>query len=808
MYLSLNCLKDFIKVPNKLGAAEISELLTLHTVEVESWRLQKDDFNQVVVAKVISVSPHPNADRLRLAKVDIGKEILDIVCGATNLAKGQKVAVALIGAKLSNGLEIKESEIRGEKSYGMICAEDELGLGNNHEGIMVLSEKAKTGQDFADYLALNDIILEIDNKSLSNRADLWGHYGLARELSVLLKTPLKPAIQISDDLLEIKNSEKISVKIEGKNICSRYLALKINNVKAVESPQWLKDRLSALGLKPINALVDITNYVMLELGQPLHAFDATGIKKIVVRESKKGESLETLDNKERLLPENTIVISDSNEAIAIAGIMGASKSSINENTTSIILEAATFDAVSVRRSAQALNLRTDASVRFEKSLDPQLPTIAWQRAWQLIKQIIPEAELAGEPIDIFPEVPAEKRVLLDFSWLKKKLGYDISRKEVINILERLGFQVLVEKNIFNILIPSWRAVKDVSLPEDILEEVARIVGYNKIVSSSPLIEMHFRPKLEENKLEKKIQDILSGAAAMNEVYNYSFVGEHLLSKLNLSSSHYLRLLNPLNNNHQFLRQNLLVGLISNARLNQSNFNHFSLFELGRVFLPIPGIYAKNALKPEDVLPYQGKRLALLVANNEADKAFSRLKGILQLLLKNLAPNYLLEFVPVEDDLNWADNNTSLNVIWDGKEIGFLAQVDQKVANSLGLKIKTVVAELNFQDILNLLLSSSVALYEPVPKYPPVTRDLAFVVNEKILYNDFWKEMINFNPLLNVVELFDVYQGNGLGDNLKSWAFHLTYQDLSQTLTSEEVDRVQQELINHLQNKFEAKIRSF
>ena len=808
MYISLNCLKDFIKIPHNLGAAEISELLTLHTVEVESWRLQKNDFEKVVIGRIVSVHSHPNADRLRLAKVDIGKETLDIVCGAANLAEGQKVAVALIGAKLNNGLEIKESEIRGEKSYGMICAEDELGLGNNHEGIMVLSDKAKVGQDLSDYLALNDIILEIDNKSLSNRADLWGHYGLARELSVLLKTPLKPAIQINDDLISVKDSEKISVKIEGKNICSRYLALKINNVRPLESPRWLKDRLLALGLKPINALVDITNYVMLELGQPLHAFDAAGIKKIVVRESKKGESLETLDNKERLLPDNTIVISNSNEAIAIAGIMGGLKSAINENTNSIILEAATFDAVSVRRSAQALNLRTDASVRFEKSLDPKLPTIAWQRAWQLIKQIIPEAELAGEPIDVFPEDIAEKRVFLDFSWLKKKLGYEISRKEAINILERLGFQVFIEKNIFNILIPSWRAVKDVSLPEDILEEVARIVGYNKISSSSPLIEMHFSPKLEENKLEKKIQDILSGPAAMNEVYNYSFVGENILSKLNLSSSHYLRLLNPLNNNHQFLRQNLLVGLISNARLNQSNFDHFSLFELGRVFLPIPGVYSKNSLKPEDVLPYQGKRLGLLVANNETDKAFSRLKGILQLLLKNLSPNYLLEFIPVEDSLNWADNKTSLSVVWDGKEIGFLAQVDQKVANNLGLKIKTVVAELNFQDILNILKLSSVSLYEPVPKYPPVTRDLAFVVNEKILYNDFWKEMINFNPLLNKVELFDVYQGDRLGDNLKSWAFHLTYQDLTQTLTSEDVDRVQQELVSYLQNKFEAQVRSF
>lgn len=807
MYLSLNCLKDFIKIPSKLGAAEIAELLTLHTVEVESWHLQKDDFKQVVVAKVLSVSPHPNADRLRLAKVDIKSEILDIVCGASNLEAGQKVAVALIGAKLPNGLEIKETEIRGEKSYGMICAEDELGLGDDHEGILVLSDKAKTGQTLAGYLDLDDIIFEIDNKSLSNRGDLWGHYGLARELSALLKTPLKPALNINEDLLINNSQEKIEVKLEEKNACSRYVAIKINNLKIVDSPNWLKDRLSALGLKPINALVDITNYVMFELGQPLHAFDADGIKKIIVRFSRKGESIETLDTKERLLPDNSIVIASNNEAIAIAGVMGGLKSGVNENTQSIILEAATFDPVLVRKTAQALNLRTDASMRFEKSLDPNLPSIAWKRAWQLIKEIMPEAELASELVDVFPEPPIEKEISFDFSWLKKRLGHDVGRKEAIHILERLGFGVEVEKNIFKVKVPSWRAVKDVNLKEDILEEIARLIGYEKIISSAPTVSLQFNPIEPEKILEKEIRNILSFSARMNEVYNYSFVGDNALSKLNLNGSHYLRLLNPLNNNHELLRQNLLVGLVSNARLNQANFDNFSLYELGRVFLPLAGIFVKNLSKPENLLPYQGKRLGLLVAHDQAQEAFNQLKGIVRLLLNSLAPAYLLEFAALEQSLSWGDQDLSLNIIWQGKEIGSLAVVKTEASTAFGLKIKVAVAEINFQELLGLYLKTASKSYEPTSKFPPVTRDIAFVVNEKVLYNDFWKELINFHPLLVKVELFDVYQGENLETGLKSWAFHLTYQDQGQTLTSAEIDLIQKDLLDYLGNKFEAQIRT-
>ena len=806
MYLSLNWLKDFIKIPKKVDPANIAELLTLHTVEVEGWKEQKAVFDKVVVGRVVSVVPHPNADRLRLTKVDVKGEILDIVCGAPNVAVGQRVPVALVGANLPNGLEIKESEIRGEKSLGMICAEDELGLGQNHEGIMVLSDKAKVGQSFADYLNFDDIILEIDNKSLSNRGDLWGHYGLARELSALLKTPLSPYLLSDEQIFEGQGKNHLSVKIEDKAACSRYIAVKIDKVKVMESPRWLKERLVAVGARPINALVDITNYVMLESGQPLHAFDATGINKIGIRFSKEGESLETLDEKERLLPKDTIVITNGAEPIALAGIMGGMNSAIKEETTSIILEAATFDAVYIRKASQGLNLRTDASMRFEKTLDPNLPEQAWRRAWQLIKEIMPEAELVGLPIDVINFKLEPAAIEIDFSWMKKRLGRDLSRKEAVSILERLGFDISVSKNILAVTPPSWRAVKDVAIKEDILEEVARIVGYNNIPAQNLVSALTPLPDNFELSLERKIQDILSGAGRLHEVYNYSFTSEATLSKLNLDPSHCLKLVNPISEQHVFLRPSLLAGLWQDARLNQFNFNQFGIFELGRVFLPLPGEYIKD--NQGDFLPYQGKRLGLLVADQDGLAAFNRLKGLLSLLFTELWPEARLEFSALENQPSWAQSNQAVAIYCAGKELGVAGLLDAKIGLSFGLKLKTAVAELNFKEMLSLSQSLPPFHYQETLKYPPIVRDVAFVVDEKILYNDFWRTLMSFHPLLISAELFDVYQGGALGDGRKSWAFHLTYQADDRTLTAIEIDSIQADLIQKCNDQFEAQIRDF
>ena len=323
MFISQNWLKDFVKLPAKISATEIAEKLTAHTVEVEGFINQADKYNKVVVGKVLQVEKHPNADRLRVALVDVKTEKLQIVCGAPNLAVSQLVPVALVGAHLPNGLEIKESQIRGETSFGMICAEDELGLGDDHEGIMVLKSRAKIGQSFADYLKVNDIVFEIDNKSLSNRPDLLGHYGLARELAVIFSSPLKPYDKFYSTKIDFPaKTNKLTIEVEAKELAPKYLAVKISNFKVEDSPSWLQERLIAVGQRPINNIVDLTNYVMLECGQPLHAFEADKLKKISVRLARKNETIVTLDGKERILNENDLVIADSNQAIAIAGVMG------------------------------------------------------------------------------------------------------------------------------------------------------------------------------------------------------------------------------------------------------------------------------------------------------------------------------------------------------------------------------------------------------------------------------------------------------------------------------------------------------
>ncbi|MDP3836721.1 MAG: phenylalanine--tRNA ligase subunit beta [bacterium] len=806
MYLSINWLKDFVKIPKKLTPDELASVLTLHTVEVEGWQAQSETYKQVVVGRVLTVAQHPNADRLRLTTVDVKKETLSIVCGAPNVAVGQKVAVALIGAVLPNGLEIKESEIRGEKSYGMICAQDELGLGTDHEGIMVLNDNAKVGQTFADYLGLKDTTLEIDNKSLSNRGDLWGHYGMARELGALLKAPLLPYPQPDEKLLEAEGKAELSVKIENKKACSRYIAVKIENVKTIESPAWLKERLSAVGARPVNALVDITNYVMLDSGQPLHAFDATGISKLGVRYSKDDEGLETLDGKERMLPEETIVITNNNEPIAIAGIMGGAHSAIKDSTESIIIEAATFDAVAVRKASARLNLRTDASMRFEKTLDPHLPEIAWKRAWQIIKGVFPEARLAGVPVDIINFEMEPVAIAVDFSWLKKSLGKDIGRKDTVGILERLGFTVVIEGNVLMVTAPTWRAVKDVSIKEDILEEAARVIGYNEIPSLPLAATLSQLPDNQEMELERKIQDVLSGTGHLSETYNYSFVSESALTKLHFDVNNYLKLVNPISEQHVYLRQSLLTNMLQNVRTNQFNYPEFGLFEIGRVFLPIAGEYYKD--EKGELMPYQGKRLGILVAGPDGNNVFNRAKGLAELMLSSLWPQARIELTVLESSPLWVEKGQAAAISCAGKEIGFTGRLSAEVANAFGLKLKVAYVEINFKELMALYLSLPANQYIEAPKYPPVTRDIAFVVDEKILYNDFWKVLIDFHPLIVKAELFDVYTGAGLGEGMKSLAFHLTYQDKERTLTAEEIDLIQADLIKRCQDKFEAQVRDF
>lgn len=809
MYISYNWLKDFVKLPAKIRPEEVAAELTNHTVEVEGLIRQADQFAGVVVGKVVEAKKHPNADRLRLTVVDVKKAKLNIVCGAPNVAAGQLVPVALVGAILPNGLEIKATEIRGEKSEGMICAEDELGLGKGHEGIIVLKPDAKIGEPFAKHLKADDVILEVDNKSLSNRPDLWCHYGLARELSAIFDLPLKPYEKILSkfEFLAAK-AGKLEIKVEDKELCPRYMAVKVENILVQESPQWLKQRLVAAHQRPINNIVDLTNYVMMDVGQPLHAFDADRVKRIVVRRAGKNEMIETLDERERNLDPDDLVITDGKEPIAIAGVMGGKSSEVSPATKSIILEAANFQDVSIRRTSQKLGLRSESSIRFEKALDPHLAEVGLLRFLSLMKELCPGMKIASALVDIDNSNRPLKEIELDLDWLAGKIGQEIQKEQVVSFLKRLGFAVSgSEERVLKVIVPSWRATKDVSAREDLAEEILRLYGYDNIVSRLPIQELNLPETNRERGIERKAKDILSLKHCLVEAYSYSFVGEEQLSKLSIDSFNYLRLANPLAENQSLLRQSLVPGLVANLKNNQAKADNLGFFEVGNVFFNAPGSLRKEA-QGDSALPHQEKHLGLALAGDSADLLL-KLKGIVDDLLRLLAGHKLaITFSAIDNAPGWMDKKTAAKIMIGDKEVGLIADLDASAAENINLKKRAALAELNFSLLADLVLGLPAYRFQEAPKYPPVIRDLAFVVNDKILYNDLRNEIASFDPLIRSVALFDVYGGDKLPTGEKSLAFRVTYQSPERTLLAEEVDRIQAELISRLANKFSARLRNF
>lgn len=810
MNISLNWLKEFVSLSN-ISPEEIKEKLTAHTVEVEDIIDLKKQFQNIIIAKILEIKKHPKADKLQLVLVDAGeKEALNIVCGASNIEVGQLVPLAKIGAILPNNLEIKEAEIRGEKSFGMLCAEDELGLGNDHSGIMILNENAQVGQNFSEYLGLNEIVLEIDNKSISNRPDLWNHYGIARELSVIFNKKLKEyeyqEIKISknkDD--EPKN--KLSAEIKIKNLCKKYFALKIENIKIQESPEWIKNKLKAIGIKPINNIVDIGNYVMFELGQPIHIFDAENINKIIIKKAEKNEKIIGLDDQEKILNDDDIVISSEKEIIAIAGVIGSKNSQVSNTTNSIIIESANFDAVSVRKTAQRLNSRTDAAMRFEKGLDPELCQVALKRVVELIKKDNSKILIKESPVEDGDYKSGEiKKIDISISYLEKIIGQKIENKKIKEILQNLGMKIEeVNEDKWTIIIPSWRK-KDLEIKEDIVEEIIRIYGYNNIEAIVPMDRILPPEKNEEIEIIRKIKKILSLSYKMIEIYNYSFVNEDQLNKLNIDSTKHLRLLNPLSSQHTLLRQSLLPNLVANIKSNQAKLDDLLFFEIANVFSNITGDLPKNDKKNEN-LPHQEKKLGIILAKQKED-SFSLLKDLISNALSEMSNKSELDFLPTEIILEWSEEREKCLLSLNNKEIGFLAKINKNIALKNGIKRDFSYLEINIKKLIKAILLKGEYQYEVLSKFPPINRDLAFVIDQKILYNDIRDEIKNFNNLIKQVELFDVYSGDNLDLNKKSMAFHISYQSEEGTLTGEEVDSIQKELIKYFEEKFSAQIRNF
>lgn len=647
-----------------------------------------------------------------------------------------------------------------------------------------------------------DAIFEVDNKSITHRPDLWGIYGMAREVAAITGNKMKEIkslpLKVEDDKINI------NVVTKNKDDCLRYVSVALGNIKIGPSPRWLSQRLELSGIRSINNVVDATNYVMMELGQPLHAFDLDKLhngnsnneKKIIVRRAKKGETITTLDGVKRELDKETLIIADAKNPIALAGIMGGAKAEIKNNTTNIILEAATFEAVNIRKTSNRLGLRTDASARFEKNLDPHLALTATKRVCELIKQLIPGAIIISRLVDKknSPKTATDKRVLeLPFKEIRKKISVDIKKIKVVKILSSLGFGVK-GKDPLIVTVPSWRAGRDIIIPEDLIEEISRIYGYDNILPALP--NMPIKPPLEnmERKLERLVKNILVDGLGFSEVYNYSFVNEKQLDRLGIKSDAHIKVKNPVSKNATLMRRSLVPNLIKNAKDNQRYFDDFRIFEIGSIYM---GELTGDKMRPHNksMLPKQDKILAGIYAQENDKAPFYAIKQAVETLLKklNIVYNYNIE---IDKNLPYIHQNRFVKIMVNNEELGYISELNPILGGELGIKARMGLFELNFSQLS--LIGKRDCFYNKLPKFPAVKLDLSILVDNKVSWKDIEKLIRHVRPsVIKHVELFDLYEGKGLPAGKKSLAFHIKYQSGEKTLTDKEVMEAREEVIGKL-----------
>jgi len=809
MYLSLNWVKDWIKLPKDLEAKQLALDFTMAIVEVEEVIKRSENLKDIVVGRINEITKHPDADKLQVCQVDIGTSIDQIVCGGTNLSKGMLVAVAKAGSRVKwhgegDLVTLAKTKIRGVESNGMIAASEEIGLGSlfpqksDREILDLSGFKVKVGQELSEALDLNDTIIDIDNKSINHRPDLWGQYGLTRELAAIYKLKLKPYPKFE---LKGKNETKLKVTVEDKDNCYRYLGLAIKNIKVEDSPWWLKLRLEAVGIRPINNIVDITNYVMYELGQPMHAFDAKHIEghHIVVKQATKGDKFVTLDGEKRKLPEGALMICDSKKYVALAGIMGGQNSEISNDTTDIILESANFKASSVRRTAASIGLRSESSARFEKSLDPVIAEQAIRRAAELILQLCPESYIASHLVDVDNNPYQAITLEVPEELINNRFGVKIPTAEIKDILTRLNFEVKYKAKIFTIQVPSFRATKDIAIPEDIVEEVARIYGYDNIKFELPKVSID-QPDINiEYLYSKDIKRWLSLSQKYNEVYTYPFTDQDWAKKLGLELNNHLRVKNALSPEQSYLNISLLPNLLSKAEDNMRWFDEFRLYELERIFdKSSKSIYHTDNTKKK-FLPKQDKYLTGVdVSKKTKSELFLSTKGLIESLMAHL--NIEAEFE--ESKLDYA--SLVYDIKFNDIDLGEFGLLEDGLFDSGDLRVNVAFWNINFTLLLKYI--NKVKKYSSLAKFPAVYRDMAVIVDKSLKWADLEAEIVKISPLIRHLEPFDVFSGKGIEDGKKSVAFHLEFRSNDRTLLTEDVDKLMDEILAILEKKFTAILR--
>ncbi len=812
MKLSRNWLSEYVNIEGK----DLFTTLSLHTSEVEE-EISIGNLQHIVIGHVQTLEQHPDADKLRVATVDTGKYgIRQIVCGAKNLEQGQYVPVAIPGAIMPGDFEIKEATLRGVLSQGMICSEDELGLtAERQPGIMVLDNTLTPGDDFGSATGYADSILEIENKSITNRPDLFGHYGIARECSILWNTPLKPYLSSLMDLPE--GLPNIQVTIENNNDCPRYLALRIDNVSNTPSPTWLKQKLQAIGQKSINAIVDVTNYVMQDLGQPMHAFDANSIGDSIEigYSNHKEELLETLDSEERSISDNVLLIKSQGMPIAVAGIIGGAKSAITENTTSILLEVACFDPDLIRTGQKNLGLRTDASIRFEKSLDPEQCPLAMHKAILLLKRIFPEMTIASTLTDIYPAPKSATIIETSYDFLEYRIGKSISRDTMNNILSTLGMTIEETKTGIAVSVPSWRDTGDLSIPEDLVEEITRIFGYNALKGDLPKMPMRASSDHAVNEELTTMANILAKDCHLHEVHNYSFYSRALHEGLLLTEGrhhHPISVINPLSEEQEILRTSLVPQLARHASEVDLHTLPYGIFELERIYLRQGDHIVVNGTSQEP------KKIAMVIASkkNHGDSQKSLWENHPFYHMKHLVSTFcaaytsqVVTFTPLSQESKqtfpYLHPGKSADIYIGDTHLGSLGELHPLAYTYLKTKERTIVA--CEMDVSQVALTVIDRTLQPFSTLPEVGRDVTCTVDTSTTIGPMIDHIMSFDTTITSVLLMDIYQGKEMPKK-KSASFHITFAHPTKTLTDQEVGAITDHLYSSLMSTFEGEIAGF
>ncbi len=798
MKISLKWLNDYIDLSG-ISVDDICDKLSFAGLEIEEVIDHAKQFENFVVGYVKERKKHPNADKLSVCIVSDGTQDFNVVCGAPNVDAGQKIPFAKVGAVIpTNGMKLEKAKIRGEVSFGMICSERELGISDNHEGIMVLDSSAKEGTPLAEFLGMNDVVLDV--AITPNRADALSHIGIARDLSAIYNKPLKyPEIELKESTK--KSSDAASIEILDEVNCPRYVGKVIMNVEIKESPEWMKRKLKSVGLRPISNVVDVSNYVLYEIGQPLHTFDLDNVadKKIIVRQANDKEKFVTLDSKERILSSSDLMICDGQKPVAIAGVMGGENSEITNATKNILIESAHFNPSSVRKTAKKLGLQTDASYRFERGSDPNVTVWTARRAAQLIQQTAGGEVYSGE-IDVCPKPIVNKTTSVRFDRIQKVLGYKVENNEVRGILTRLGFEILLEnEKELSLKIPTYR--HDIEREIDIIEEVARIYGYEKIPDVSK-ISVVLEPKVDQSAFNDKVRETLNSLGFF-EIMTNSLLKDDVALKFGKA----IKLMNPQNSEMSHLRPSMIPGFLqaisNNLKVNEKDLR---FYEIGKIFEHKHDNEIKDFSDFEEnehlIFGLSGKAVRTEWYEKDRDYDFYDLKGNLLVFLNKYFPGVRFSFEYKAADLT---NDFSYEISCQNMIIGSAGRIKKQLTDLFDINQEVFICIFSLDNLKKVDVSKKA--FKELLKYPKVYRDFAFVFDKKV-ESDSVVEIIQSagSKLLHQIKLFDIFQSDSLGNDKKSMAFQLEYFDESKTLTEEEVDTEFRKAIKAVEQKFNAQLR--